>query len=130
MRKIWTWIEHCWLIARSNFCDFRPWGWYKSIDHGDGYCVKTITVNPHKRLSLQKHTYRSERWIVASGQAIVHIDGKETHVCSGAMIEVPLGSVHRLTNSGVEPLVLVEVQLGSRLEESDIQRLRDDYGRS
>jgi mannose-1-phosphate guanylyltransferase len=109
---------------------YRPWGHYESIDIGNGYQVKRITVNPNAKLSSQKHHHRAEHWIVVTGTARVTLDGVETLLCANQSIYVPLGAVHRLENPGLIPLELIEVQSGSYLGEDDIVRFDDVYGRS
>ena len=42
---------------------------------------------------------------------------------------IPLGTVHRLKNPGMIPLVIIEIQSGTYLGEDDIVRLEDSYGR-
>jgi mannose-6-phosphate isomerase-like protein (cupin superfamily) len=42
---------------------------------------------------------------------------------------IPLGAVHRLENLDGGPLVVIEVQSGNELRETDIVRLEDDFGR-
>tara|TARA_B110000003_G_scaffold161238_1_gene161296 strand:+ start:4864 stop:6273 length:1410 start_codon:yes stop_codon:yes gene_type:complete len=108
----------------------RPWGKYDSIDAGECYQVKRITVKPHAKLSLQKHEYRSEHWIVVSGTARV-TNGERTFLLSeNESTYIPVGIVHSLENPGVEDLELIEVQSGSYLGEDDIIRFEDIYGRS
>jgi mannose-1-phosphate guanylyltransferase / mannose-6-phosphate isomerase len=107
----------------------RPWGNYTSIDAGARHQVKTITVAPGSRLSLQRHHHRAEHWIVVSGTALVTRDHETFLLEEGRSTYIPLGAVHRLENPGKVPLVLVEVQIGSYLGEDDIVRLQDDYGR-
>ena len=108
----------------------RPWGRFEGLSEGPGFLVKRITVNPGGRLSLQKHNHRSERWVVAAGEAVV-TRGSELHrLETGEMIEIPLGAVHRMENEGKVPLEIIEVQLGEILREDDIERLEDVYGRS
>lgn len=129
-RKFWTWVVHCLSIFQENFCDFRPWGSYRTVDRGDGFQVKTITVKPGGKLSLQKHTHRSERWVVVSGMLTITIGDEVSLKSPGDMVEVPVGVPHRIHNENAKfEGVLVEVQLGQTLEESDIERLQDDYGR-
>jgi mannose-6-phosphate isomerase-like protein (cupin superfamily) len=43
---------------------------------------------------------------------------------------VPMNTRHRLENPGEEPLQVIEVQNGDYLEEDDIERFQDDYGRT
>ena len=108
----------------------RPWGWYLVIDQGDRYKVKSIEVNPNASLSLQKHLHRAEHWVVVEGTAQVEGDGKITIIRENESTYIPLGSKHRLSNPGKIPLRIIEVQSGSYLEEDDIERFEDDYGRS
>jgi mannose-1-phosphate guanylyltransferase/mannose-6-phosphate isomerase len=109
---------------------YRPWGAYESLDQGDRFQVKRITVNPGARLSLQMHHKRAEHWIVVSGTALVTRDDEQFPLAENQSTYIPLGARHRLENPGPEPLVLVEVQSGSYLGEDDIVRFEDNYGRS
>jgi mannose-1-phosphate guanylyltransferase len=108
---------------------YRPWGVYDSIDKGERYQVKRITVKPGAKLSLQMHHHRAEHWIVVSGTAKVTIGEKEFLVTENQSTYIPVGQVHCLENPGVIPLELVEVQSGGYLGEDDIVRLTDKYGR-
>jgi mannose-1-phosphate guanylyltransferase len=109
---------------------YRPWGKYDSIDTGERYQVKRITVKPGAKLSLQKHYHRAEHWIVVSGVANV-TKGENTfmlHENESTYIQV--GEVHALENLGKVDLELIEVQSGSYLGEDDIARFHDQYGRA
>jgi mannose-1-phosphate guanylyltransferase/mannose-6-phosphate isomerase len=108
---------------------FRPWGAYESIDNGERFQVKRITVNPGAKLSLQMHHKRAEHWIVVSGTAQVTCDDKVFALRENESTYIPLGAKHRLENAGTEPLQLIEVQSGSYLGEDDIVRFEDKYGR-
>jgi len=108
---------------------FRPWGSYDSVDHGPNYQVKKISVNPGAKLSLQRHQYRAEHWVVVQGTATVHLDGAEHVLHANDSIYIPKTAVHSLANNTNEPLHLIEVQSGSYLGEDDIERLEDVYGR-
>ncbi|MBN1007654.1 mannose-1-phosphate guanylyltransferase/mannose-6-phosphate isomerase [Amphritea pacifica] len=109
---------------------YRPWGKYDSIDLGDRYQVKRITVKPGARLSVQKHHHRAEHWIVVSGTARV-TKGEETFlVTENQSTYIPLGEIHCLENPGKVELELIEIQSGSYLGEDDIVRLEDQYGRA
>lgn len=108
---------------------FRPWGSFDSVDSGDNYQVKRISVNPGAKLSLQRHQHRAEHWVVVSGFATVHLDGNEHTLKANDSIYIPVGAVHSLANNTKDPLQLVEVQSGSYLGEDDIERLEDLYGR-
>ena len=108
---------------------YRPWGMYDSIAKGLRYQVKHITVKPGAKLSMQMHHHRAEHWIVVSGTAMV-TNGDETYlVTENQSTYIPIGQLHALENPGKIPLELIEVQSGSYLDEDDIVRLQDRYGR-
>jgi mannose-1-phosphate guanylyltransferase/mannose-6-phosphate isomerase len=110
--------------------DYRPWGHYKVLEEEkDTFKIKRITVNQGKRLSYQLHHHRSEHWIVVRGTAKVTVDGEEKFVRSGESIFFREGQKHRLENPGKTPLEIIEVQMGQYLEEDDIVRFDDEYGR-
>lgn len=109
---------------------YRPWGSYDSIESGNRYQVKRITVKPGASLSLQMHYHRSEHWVVVEGSAVVTIDDTEHLLSANESVYIPLGSKHRLTNPGKIPLELIEVQSGTYLGEDDIVRFEDNYGRT
>lgn len=109
---------------------YRPWGAYDSIDHGERFQVKRITVKPGGTLSLQMHHHRAEHWIVVSGTAEVTRGDEVILLAENQSTYIPLGVTHRLRNPGKFPLELIEVQSGSYLGEDDIVRFEDTYGRS
>jgi mannose-1-phosphate guanylyltransferase len=109
---------------------YRPWGKYDSIDQGERYQVKRITVKPGAKLSVQMHHHRAEHWIVVSGTAKV-TKGDDTFLLSeNQSTYIPVGVVHALENPGKVDLELIEVQSGTYLGEDDIVRFEDLYGRS
>jgi len=108
---------------------FRPWGYYDLIDFGIDFQVKRIMVNPKAKLSLQKHKFRSEHWIVVKGVAMVTCAEKVFELNENQSTYIPQGAVHRLGNNGDNPLEIIEIQTGSYLGEDDIIRLEDDYER-
>jgi mannose-1-phosphate guanylyltransferase len=108
---------------------YRPWGVYDSIDNGERYQVKRITVKPGAKLSVQMHHHRAEHWIVVSGTAKVRIGSGEKLVSENESVYIPIGETHSLENPGRIPLELIEVQSGSYLGEDDIVRFEDKYGR-
>jgi len=108
----------------------RPWGSYDSIDMGERFQVKRITVKPGASLSLQMHHHRAEHWIVVSGTAMVTIGDQTKMLSENESTYIPIGVTHRLENPGVLPLEMIEVQSGSYLGEDDIVRFEDNYGRS
>lgn len=108
---------------------YRPWGKYDSIDAGERYQVKRLSIKPGEQLSLQKHHHRAEHWIVVQGTAEVTC-GEETLLLSeNQSFYIPLGMRHSLANPGKIVLEVVEVRSGSYLEEDDIERFWDKYGR-
>ena len=109
---------------------YRPWGAYDSIDNGERFQVKRITVKPGGTLSLQMHHHRAEHWIVVSGTAEVTRGDEVILLSENQSTYIPLGVTHRLRNPGKLPLELIEVQSGSYLGEDDIARFEDTYGRS
>ena len=109
---------------------YRPWGSFDSVDEGDGYKVKRISVKPGARLSKQMHKYRAEHWVVVRGSARVFRNDEIFDLHENESIFIPLGATHYLENPGTEALDIIEVQSGSYLGEDDIVRFEDIYGRS
>jgi mannose-1-phosphate guanylyltransferase/mannose-6-phosphate isomerase len=108
----------------------RPWGNYRTVDAGDRFQVKRITVKPGAKLSLQKHYHRAEHWVVVRGTAIVQCGEDRRLLRENESIYIPIGAEHRLENPGKLMLELIEVQSGGYLGEDDIVRLSDTYGRA
>jgi mannose-1-phosphate guanylyltransferase len=107
----------------------RPWGTYTVLENADGYKIKRIEVKAGKRLSLQRHKYRNEHWIVVSGKATVTINEDIFILNENESTYIKAGDIHRLANETEEPLVIIEAQVGSYTGEDDIERLEDDYKR-
>lgn len=126
-------VDHIKAEGRSEHINhrevYRPWGKYDSIDNGQRYQVKRITVKPGAKLSVQMHHHRAEHWIVVSGTAQI-TNGDKTYLLSeNQSTYIPVGQIHALENPGKIPLELIEVQSGSYLGEDDIVRFEDRYGR-
>ncbi len=109
---------------------YRPWGSFDSVDEGDRYKVKRISVKPGARLSKQMHHHRAEHWVVVSGTARVYRGGEILELHENESIFIPQGTTHYLENPGKIRLDIIEVQSGSYLGEDDIVRFDDLYGRS
>jgi mannose-1-phosphate guanylyltransferase/mannose-6-phosphate isomerase len=109
---------------------YRPWGNYRTVDSGERFQVKRITVKPGGQLSLQKHYHRAEHWVVVYGTALVQRGEERMLVRENESVYIPIGTEHRLENPGKVPLQLIEVQSGAYLGEDDIVRLADTYGRT
>ena len=117
----------------SNYIEHRPWG---SFEHllDEEYCkVKRIIVKPGQRLSYQYHHKRSECWVVVQGRATVTLDGKDFEYESdnqlGNIVNIPVGTKHRVRNDEEIDLIFIETQTGTYFGEDDIVRIEDDYGR-
>ena len=108
---------------------FRPWGSYECLAKGSRFQVKRIVVNPGEQLSLQMHYHRAEHWVIVSGTAEITNGNNVKIFAENQSTYIPLGTVHRLKNPGHIPLIIIEIQSGSYLEEDDIIRLEDEYGR-
>ena len=107
----------------------RPWGRYEVLQEAPNHKVKCIWVYPGKRLSYQKHQKRAEHWFIVSGAGEVTIDGVVKPIKAGDTVEFGIGVLHRISNTGSEEIVFVEVQTGTYFGEDDIERVEDDFGR-
>tara|TARA_B100002051_G_C16637127_1_gene586564 strand:- start:163 stop:516 length:354 start_codon:yes stop_codon:yes gene_type:complete len=107
----------------------KPWGSFEVLEEGEKYTLKRINVSPKGVLSLQRHQHRSEHWIIVEGQAEVRIDDKTYNLKANETIFIPKGSKHRLSNKSLNNLVVIEVWFGDKLDENDIERFEDLYGR-
>lgn len=130
VKKIVTALKQSGRAEHSNHREvYRPWGFYDSVDNGQRYQVKRITVNPGAKLSVQMHHHRAEHWVVVSGTARV-TNGEKTYlVTENESTFIPVGQIHALENPGVVSLELIEIQSGTYLGEDDIVRFDDRYGR-
>jgi len=114
-------------IKKNTFV--RPWGKYINLFAGKGFLLKELIINPNSAISLQKHFFRSERWLINSGRPKITINKKSFFKTEGDTILVPKGSIHRIQNIYNVPVQIIEVQMGKILKESDIVRFKDIYGR-
>jgi len=116
--------------ATEHLTTYRPWGSYTVLEQGPRYKIKRIVVNPGEKLSIQKHYHRSEHWVVIKGTARVMLGDKEIYIHENESAYVPKSTLHRLENPGKIPLEIIEVQNGEYVEEDDIVRIDDHYGRT
>jgi mannose-1-phosphate guanylyltransferase/mannose-6-phosphate isomerase len=107
----------------------RPWGSYDSVENGERYQVKRLSVKPGASMSLQMHHHRAEHWIVVSGTARITRGDEVFLLSENESTYIPIGAKHRIENPGKVPLHIIEVQSGSYLGEDDIVRFEDRYGR-
>jgi mannose-1-phosphate guanylyltransferase/mannose-6-phosphate isomerase len=126
-------VRHLEQTERQNLLngnvEYRPWGHYENLTEGSGYKIKKITVNPKSKLSLQSHEHRAEQWTVLKGIARVTVNDRVFDLTEGKSTYIPIKAQHRLENLQNHPLKIIEIQLGQCLEESDIKRFDDIYGR-
>ena len=108
---------------------YRPWGNYTTVVEGIRWQVKLIEVKPNASLSLQMHHHRAEHWIIVKGTALIEKNGEKQLLSENESTFIPLGCKHRLSNPGLMKLELIEVQSGAYLDEDDIIRFEDSYGR-
>jgi len=108
----------------------RPWGSYTVLHEDTGYKIKIIEVDPGSKLSLQMHHHRSEHWVVLAGEAKITKDEEIIFLKPGESIDIPKEAKHRLENPVTIPLSIIEIQNGDYLEEDDIVRFDDIYGRT
>ena len=109
--------------------DIRPWGTWEVLDGGENFCVKRIKVKPKSMLSLQLHHFRGEHWVIIQGTGFVTLDEKIFELKSDEAVYIPANTKHRIENRSNEPLELIEIQTGENLDENDIVRFEDIYGR-
>ena len=109
--------------------DTRPWGTWEVVAVGPTYIVKKIVVMPGQKLSLQLHHHRDEHWIIAEGTAEITLGDRVFVAPTNTPIFIQVGQKHRVANTTDKPVVFIEVQTGDTLDENDIVRLEDSYGR-
>ncbi len=107
----------------------RPWGTFRKLGAGERYQIKEIIVRPRSAMSLQRHKHRDEHWLIVQGEAEVKVGDLTNTASEGDRIHVPAGELHRIANAGATDLILIEIQLGLRISEDDIERIDDTYGR-
>lgn len=117
------------LYARGQK-DTRPWGTWEVLDAGDGYCVKKICVTPGNILSLQLHHYRAEHWIIVHGEALVTLGDDKIVKKANESVYIPAETKHRIQNNTQQDMEFIEIQTGENLDENDIVRFEDSYGRA
>lgn len=108
---------------------YRPWGSFDSLESGDGFQVKRLVIRPGGEISLQRHTHRSEHWVIVRGRAQVTHNDQVLDLGPNEAVHIARGDIHRIANPFDEPVHIIEVQCGDYLGEDDIERLEDIYGR-
>ena len=114
---------------KTGDSDIRPWGTWEVLISSENFVIKKIVVLSQKILSLQLHHHRSEHWIILQGTGIVTLDGTTFTVQQNDHIFIPKKHKHRIENDTNTPLIFIEIQTGDILDENDIVRFQDEYGR-
>lgn len=109
--------------------DSRPWGTWEVLEVGEGFCVKRIVVTPGNILSLQSHNFRNEHWIIVKGEAVVTLGDDKIVKRADESIYIPVKTKHRIQNNSHQNMEFIEIQTGANLDENDIIRYEDSYGR-
>jgi mannose-1-phosphate guanylyltransferase / mannose-6-phosphate isomerase len=117
-------------LTETHLTVARPWGSYTILEEGERYKIKRIVVNPGQKLSMQMHYHRAEHWVVIAGTAKIVNGDQEIYLEENQSTYIPKTSRHRLENPGRIPLQIIEIQTGAYLEEDDIVRFGDVYGRA
>ena len=107
----------------------RPWGWYEELGRGEQYLVKRLWIAPGCRISLQRHRHRCEHWVVVAGGGVLESGGVATVAAVGTTLFIAREAIHR-ASAGADGLAIIEVQRGAVMQESDIERFADDFGRA
>ena len=102
---------------------------WEVIDCGETFCVKRIKVTPGSKLSLQLHHHRAEHWIIVKGTALVTLGDEVLTKKTDEHVFIPVETKHRIENATDSDVEFIEVQAGDNLDENDIVRLEDVYGR-
>lgn len=110
--------------------NIRPWGCYEVLKEGNGFLTKCLEVNPQGKLSVQYHHHRKEHWVILEGTALVIKGENQLTLKAGECIDIDVKEVHSLQNPYDEVLKVLEIQMGEVLDENDIVRLEDIYGRA
>ena len=117
-------------LTETHLTVTRPWGSYTILEEGKFYKIKRILVNPGQKLSMQMHYHRSEHWVVIAGTAKITNGDQEIFLEENESTYIPKTNRHRLENPGKIDLQIIEIQTGAYLEEDDIVRFGDIYGRA
>ena len=130
VKKVVKEVKKTTQLHNIHLTGYRPWGTYTVLEDKDGYKIKRIEVKPGKRLSLQKHKYRNEHWVVVSGIATVTINDRTFILNQNESTYIKALDTHRLENTTDELLIIIEAQVGEYTGEDDIIRLDDDFSRN
>lgn len=109
--------------------EIRPWGEFEVLFSTPNLKFKIMRIFPNQRTSLQKHKYRDESFYINKGSVFVQIDQELKEYISEEKCLVQRGIVHRIENRSNSIVEIIEVQVGTIVDENDIERIEDDYKR-
>lgn len=110
--------------------DIRPWGGYITLWEDKKFKVKILFVLPKKRLSLQKHKHRKEKWFIVEGEGLITKGNAKFIMNEGNSMVIEEEELHRIENISEDKILkIVEIWFGEILDEKDIERIEDDFGR-
>lgn len=95
----------------------KSWGSFKVIDVEKESLTIKITLNPGHGMNYHSHERRSEVWTVIEGNGRSIIDGVETPVKSGDVIQMSIGCKHTIYAD--TELKIIEVQMGTDIDVRD-----------
>jgi cytidyltransferase-like protein len=118
-----SWILKEWSQPTTE----RAWGRYTVLDNGNDWATKKLAFDIGKSLSDQRHFHRSEHWHVVEGSVHMSLeypngDRVNKTYYSGESIDIPVETWHKATNVGDITARVIEVWLGDKLTEEDIER--------
>lgn len=103
----------------------RNWGEYRVLDHasyqdGSKALTKHLHIKQGSQISYQRHMLRDEIWTIADGCGEIALDNVVRSVKKGEAISIPHNHLHAIR--ALTDMHVIEVQIGSRLTEEDIER--------
>ncbi len=120
-----SWILQEWKAPKTE----RQWGYWRVLhEQGKEVKLKELTVEPGKKLSMQRHKDRAEHWFVSEGTATVYTINRSTDAeLLGTFnkfdhIHIRRTEWHQLCNETDQSLKIIEIQYGENCVEEDIER--------
>lgn len=108
----------------------KRWGSYQVLEHtiyddGRESLTKKIFMNKDCQISYQYHRERVEIWTIVSGEGVVLIDDISKEIGPGSVLRIDKMQKHAI--KALTDLEMIEVQLGRKVCEGDIVRLKLDW---
>ncbi|MDE2674654.1 MAG: mannose-1-phosphate guanylyltransferase/mannose-6-phosphate isomerase [Paracoccaceae bacterium] len=111
----------------QNLVENRYWGKAETLLNEEKVQINRLEINPGKNIVLQRHSFRSEHWIVLKGIANITLENKEFILNENQSLDVPMGTKHSLSNMTDEPLIIVEVKTGTQVDMNDTERFENKH---